>query len=101
MHRTNDLTVRYAGPADLDALTRLAALDGVRAPQGPALLAESNTRVIAALPFGAGRPIADPFERSADAVALLELRASQLRAAERPQRRTLRARVRRLLPRPA
>lgn len=94
MPRTNDLTVRHAGPADLDALTRLAVLDGARPPQGPALLAESNARVIAALPFGAGRPIADPFERTSDAVALLELRASQLREAEREPRSSLRARVR-------
>lgn len=102
MARTSDLTVRHAGPADLPALTRLAALDGTRPPEGAALLAESDARVVAALPFGAGRPIADPFERTAEAVALLELRASQLRAAERPaKRRTLRSRLRALLPRTA
>ena len=34
--------------------------------------------MIAALPMGAGRPIADPFEPTAEIVALLELRRTQL-----------------------
>ena len=34
--------------------------------------------MIAALPLGSGRAIADPFEPSAEAVALLELRRTQL-----------------------
>jgi hypothetical protein len=43
------------------------------------LIAESDARIIAALPLGSGRPIADPFERSGEALALLRLRAEQLR----------------------
>jgi hypothetical protein len=93
------VTVRHAGPADTAALARLAALDSARAPRGPALLAEADARVVAALPFGSGRPIADPFTRTSHAVALLELRRAQLEAADRSPRRSLVQRVRSLLPR--
>jgi hypothetical protein len=34
--------------------------------------------MLAALPIGSGRPIADPFEPTAEIVALLQLRAEQL-----------------------
>jgi hypothetical protein len=95
------VTVRHAGPADAADLARLAALDDARAPKGPALLAEADTRVVAALPFGSGRPIADPFERTSHAVALLELRRAQLEAADTEPRRSLVKRVRSLLPRAA
>jgi hypothetical protein len=93
------VTVRHAGPADRAALARLAALDSARAPRGPALLAEADARVIAALPFGSGRAIADPFARTSHAVELLELRRAQLEAAEHSPRRSLVKRVRSLLPR--
>jgi hypothetical protein len=73
-----DITVRRAVAADDGALERLAALDSTSPPRGPALVAEADARMIAALPLGAGRPIADPFERTAEALALLELRARQL-----------------------
>jgi len=39
-------------------------------------------RMLAALPLGSGRPIADPFEPTAEIVALLELRAEQLRKSD-------------------
>jgi hypothetical protein len=56
--------------------------------------------MLAALPLGSGRPIADPFEPTAEAVALLQLRAAQLSRADAEPRR-LGARVRSLLrPRP-
>jgi hypothetical protein len=34
--------------------------------------------MLAALPLGSGRPIADPFEPTAELVAMLELRRSQI-----------------------
>ena len=83
------LTVRHAVNADERALARLAALDSSPRLRGPALLAEADARLIAALPLGSGRPIADPFEPSAEAVALLELRRSQLLARDEPRRRGL------------
>jgi hypothetical protein len=73
-----DITVRHAVAADQGALDRLAALDSASPPRGPALVAEADSRMLAALPLGAGRPIADPFEPTAEAVALLEMRAKQL-----------------------
>ncbi|MET0207079.1 MAG: hypothetical protein ABW228_07880 [Thermoleophilaceae bacterium] len=38
--------------------------------------------MLAALPIGSGRPIADPFEPTAELVALLELRRAQMERAE-------------------
>jgi hypothetical protein len=75
-----DITVRRAVSSDRIQLERLAALDSATSPRGPALIAEADSRMLAALPLGSGRPIADPFEPTAEIVALLELRAEQLRA---------------------
>ncbi|MGH2783485.1 MAG: hypothetical protein ACRDLA_19135, partial [Thermoleophilaceae bacterium] len=73
-----DITVRHAVAADLGDLERLAALDSGTPPRGPALVAEADSHLLAALPLGSGRPIADPFEPTAEVVALLALRAEQL-----------------------
>lgn len=73
-----NVTVRPSRPADESGLARLAALDSARPLRGPALVAESDSRILAALPLGSGRPIADPFEPTAEIVALLELRKQQL-----------------------
>jgi hypothetical protein len=77
-----DITVRTAVASDLSELARLAALDSGTPPRGPALIAEADSRMLAALPLGSGRPIADPFEPTAEIVALLQLRAAQLGEAE-------------------
>src|SRR3954466_9613283 len=77
--------VRQAQPSDSHDLARLAPLDSGRAPEGPALVAEPAARTLAALPLGSARPIADPFEPTAELVALLELRRAQL-SEERRQR---------------
>jgi hypothetical protein len=83
------VTVRHAVDADERALAQLAALDGARRLHGPALVAEADAGVLAALPLGSGRPIADPFEPTAELVALLELRRTQLRARDGERRRRL------------
>src|SRR5581483_12038246 len=57
------VTLRYAGAADAPRLARLAALDSAVAPRGPALVAEVDGQLRAALPLDGGRPIADPFNR--------------------------------------
>ncbi len=75
--------VRRSTPGDEAALARLAGLDSASPPRGPALIAEADSRVLAALPLGSGRPIADPFEPTAELVALLELRRAQIESAER------------------
>jgi hypothetical protein len=75
------MTIRRAGVSDLGALAVLAALDSAPAPAQPVLLAERDGRLVAALPFSGGSAIADPFEPTGEVVALLELRARQIREA--------------------
>jgi hypothetical protein len=77
-----NVTVRRSASGDESALARLAALDSASPPRGPALIAEADSRMLAALPLGAGRPIADPFQPTAELVALLELRRSQIESAD-------------------
>lgn len=74
--------VRRSHSGDQVALARLAALDSAKPPRGPALIAEADSRLLAALPLGSGRAIADPFEPTAELVALLELRRAQIESAE-------------------
>ena len=78
----SNVTVRRSTSGDHAELNRLAALDSASPPRGPALIAEADSRMLAALPLGSGRPIADPFEPTAELVALLELRRTQIAAAE-------------------
>ncbi len=79
------LTLRLATEDDADRVARLAQLDSARVPSGPVLIAEVEGRLQAALPLEDGAPIADPFRRSADLVALLRMRAAQM--SETPGRR--------------
>jgi hypothetical protein len=96
-----DITVRRAVASDRSELERLAALDSANPPRGPALVAEADSRMLAALPLGSGRPIADPFEPTAGVVALLQLRAEQL-SKDAPEQRGWRERLRSLRrPRPS
>jgi hypothetical protein len=81
-----NVTVRRSASGDEFALARLAALDSASPPRGPALIAEADSRMLAALPLGTGRPIADPFEPTAELVALLELRRKQVESADAPRR---------------
>lgn len=74
------ISIRFAGPADGEAVERLALLDSARPADGETLVAEVDGRIAAALPLARGRVIADPFEPSAELVSLLEVRARQLRA---------------------
>jgi hypothetical protein len=73
------LVVRAFRERDIDAVRLLAALEGGHLPTGPVLVAEVDDEVVAALPLDGGRPLADPFRPTAHVVALLELRARQLR----------------------
>jgi hypothetical protein len=72
------LTLRYAGAADAPRLRALAELDSAPAPSGPALVAEIDGRLRAALPLDGTDPIADPFVRGAELIDLLRMRAAQL-----------------------
>ena len=73
------LKIRPADPIDEAAIARLAQLDSTEAPAGEVLVAESGDELVAALPVDGGRPVADPFRRTAEVVELLRLRARQLR----------------------
>ena len=72
------VTLRYASAADSASLKQLAELDSTEAPVGPALVAEVDGRLRAALPLGGGRAIADPFHRGAELIDLLRVRAAHL-----------------------
>ena len=72
------LVIRLAVQADETKLRRLAHMDSARPLSGRTLLAEQGGSVIAALSLDDGSAIADPFVASADAVAMLRVRAAQL-----------------------
>ena len=81
------VVVRHAECADAAALVGLAGRDSAEVPGGGLLVAEADGRLVAAVPIAGGPAIADPFRQTAAIVALLELRASQLRRLEQPRRR--------------
>jgi len=69
--------IRLATQADARALGRLAQLEGVDAPIGRVLVAETDGVVLAALGVSGGNAIADPFHPTASLVSqLAEARAS-------------------------
>src|SRR3954453_965667 len=76
----HDVTIRYAVPADLPALERVAALDSKRLPAGPLLVATVDGRIHAALATLDRSVVADPFVPTADLVGLLHTRAGQVGA---------------------
>ena len=76
--RGSPLVIRLAVAADDSPLRRLAHMDSARPLSGQALIAEQDGSVIAALSLDDGAEIADPFIASADAVAMLRVRADQL-----------------------
>jgi hypothetical protein len=80
------VTLRFAFPDDERALRRLAALDCALPPALPAVVAEVDGELWAALSLVSGRVVADPFHRTAELVDLLSARARQLSAPDPPQR---------------
>lgn len=82
------IVIRPDRPEDRGALVRLAELDSARVPAAPLLVAVVAGEVRAALSLSDGSAIADPFQRAASLVALLTMRAGQLRGepAGRPRR---------------
>jgi hypothetical protein len=88
------ITIRRLGEADAVAVRELAGRDSVSLPDGELLGLEVEGRLLAIQPLAdGGTMIADPFARTAELRALLELRAEQLRA--RAQRRASVARFER------
>jgi hypothetical protein len=81
-NNSQDVTIRWALPADLPALERVAALDSQRLPAGPLLVAAVDGQIWAALSTIDDSAVADPFVPSGDLVGLLRARASQLRTSQ-------------------
>jgi hypothetical protein len=81
------VVLRPLGRDDLRSLDRLAHLDSRRPPRGPLLGAEIEGRLVAAISLQTGEAIADPFSRTVEVRALLELRAAQIRRRQSVRRR--------------
>jgi hypothetical protein len=93
------VTIRRLGEADAAAVRELAGRDSVPAPGGELLGLEIEGRLLAIQPLAdGGAVIADPFARTAEVRALLELRSAQLRA--RAHRQPTRSRIEPLPERP-
>jgi hypothetical protein len=73
-----DVVIRRATASDGPALAALSALDAAPLPLGPALIAEVAGSPRAVLPLDGGHSFGDPFRRTDELVALLELRAAQI-----------------------
>jgi hypothetical protein len=91
-HAGDRIGIRRSRPGDGPALTSLAALEDREWSGRAALIAEIDGCVRAALPLDGEEPFADPFFETADAVALLELRAEQLGSLAPRRRRSRRFR---------
>lgn len=74
-----EICLRFAGPADDQAIEDLAGLDSASVPAAPVLLAEAGGKLRAALSLRDGAMIADPFQRTLGTQQLLRARAAQLR----------------------
>lgn|SRR5436305_8180433 len=75
----DQLRVRPFAERDIDAVRVLAALDSKPLPTGAVLVGERSGEVVAALGLDGGHVLADPFKPTADVIALLKLRARQLK----------------------
>ena len=92
-HRPGAIVIRHATSADIRALADLAILDSREPLLGPALIAELDGVVRAALDLDDGSVAADPFAPTADLVELLRVHARDTRAARTSLRSRLAALV--------
>ncbi len=81
------ISIRRLGDDDRAEVERLAQLDSRRPPEGALLGLAVEGRLVAAISLATGESIADPFSRTGELRALLELRAAQLRRRENGRRR--------------
>lgn len=83
--RPEGITIRRLDGGDAEALMHLAALDSAApadAARGDWLGVEIEGRLLAATSLDGERTLADPFSRTEELRALLDLRATQLRRRE-------------------
>ena len=89
---SNGITIRRLGPGDEAAVRRLAELDSQARPEGELMGLEIEGRLLVAASTETGTSIADPFSRTSELRALLEVRIAQLggraKAAKRLRRRS-------------
>jgi hypothetical protein len=92
MTETHDATLalRTARADEGELVRRIADLDDAPPLEGDVLLALIDGEPVAALSLRDARLVADPFVPTAEAVALLRLRASHLSSRGRARRRWLR-----------
>ncbi len=81
------ITIRRSTTGDEAAVARIAALDSGSAPEGEVMLAFVSEELRAVLPLDGGRPLADPFHRTAELVELLRFSAARERRSASPGRR--------------
>jgi len=86
------MIIRRTTPDDEAALAQLAALDSKTPLDGDYLVAMLDDRLLAAVSLTGDQVMADPFEPTADLIAMLEMRAMQLAIPAEP-RPSLRARL--------
>jgi hypothetical protein len=84
--QVDGVTIRRLGGEDLAASRRLAQLDSHPPLEEPLLGIEIEGRLVAAISLQTGESVADPFSRTAELRALLELRAAQLQRRDRGRR---------------
>jgi hypothetical protein len=94
MSHNETIMIRASEATDAGELLRLAALDSAEPIDGPALVAEVDGLLRAALPLEGGRAIADPFAESAHVVELLTAHAHAVGAPSRSETRDGGARAR-------
>lgn len=85
---TAGVSIRWTDADEDNTLAVVARRDSQRLPEGPWLVAEIEGRPLAVLSLESGAFVADPFSRTVELRALLELRAEQL-AERQPRRRSL------------
>ena len=89
-----EINIRWLHEGDGDAIRRLAQLDSAELPRGALIGAEVEGRLVAAVAIDGQGAVADPFSRTGEVQALLELRAAQLRRRPKARPRGLRLRAR-------
>jgi hypothetical protein len=91
--RLDGVLLRTARPDDDADLIRVAELDSARPLAGPALVAEENGAIVAALCLSTGRAIANPFVPSDHLVVLLRQHAASRQRRVLSPRGRLRSRL--------
>jgi hypothetical protein len=79
---TGNVTIRRLSDEDGERIKLLAQLDSQHELAGPWVGAEVEGHLLAATSLTTGETVSDPFSRTAELRAMLELRAAQLRRRE-------------------